>query len=57
MKKYTSEEDVNLILTESKNYTDLEIAELAAKLNELKVETWTFTLDNGSTVTKQVVVK
>lgn len=26
-------------------------------INALKTETWTFTLDNGSTVTKQVVVK
>lgn len=36
--------------------TDLqEIAEIANGL--MKTETWTFTLESGSTVTKQVVVK
>ena len=39
------------------NLYSKDIEELKAKLDELKIEEWTFTYEDGSTVTKNVVVK
>lgn len=59
MKKYTSEEDLNLSETELKTYINEQVSTKAnqSDLDKFKTETWTFTLNNGSTVTKQVVIK
>jgi hypothetical protein len=38
------------------NYDDLD-SQLSALNRSLIVETWTFTLDNGNTILKRVVVK
>lgn len=54
MKEYVDKVSLNSTLDEVKLETSNEITN---KINGLKSETWTFTLSNGSTVTKQVVVK
>ena len=55
MKKYIDEDNLNMIVEELE--TDLNTKANKSDLDAFKTETWTFTLSNGSTVTKQVVVK
>ena len=55
-------ETLDEAITTKANQSDLTtisntVASHTTAINALKTETWTFTLDNGSTVTKQVVVK
>lgn len=62
MKKYVDEETLSTQLNEKANQTDLDTAKSQIETNTnaigtLKSENWTFTLEDGTTVVKEVVVK
>lgn len=53
MKIYIDEETLNILLADKADNDKVETIQTI--LNKQKIENWVFTLEDGSTITKQVV--